>query len=144
MSTIAVSGFFDKLLDSGISYYIDNTYAIVALVLTIISELLIFFIIILRRVPKNEIRLWIIFIIGLNCLSNPAAQLLYSTNYFNFGLTINFMFTEFIVIIVEALLIYVVMLPVFSRALLYSMLLNGSSILIGELLCALQLIPWCS
>ncbi len=143
MSMIAIGGLFDNMVDGLVNYYIENGNAILALLLTIVSELLIFFIIIIRRIPKNEIKLWVIFIIGLNCLTNPPAQLFYSTNVLNLGLTANFILTETLVIIVEALLIYMVMLRVFSGAFFYSILLNGSSILIGELLCVMRITPWC-
>lgn len=124
-----------------ISYLISNTNIVIALLITILSELLVFLIFIRRFVPKKEVGLWLIFIIGLNCLSNPLAQMVYRVLPLYTGYS--WFLTEAFVILLEALLINKVMLKSFEVALFYSTLLNGTSILIGEILCLLRLLPWC-
>ncbi|WP_156413038.1 hypothetical protein [Legionella rubrilucens] len=123
----------------------DSINMTTTLLVTVLCELAAFLLIIKRFVPKKEFWLWIAFIIGLNCVTNPLAQIAF--NYLEqttHAPTLSWIMTEAAVILVEALLIRIAMLKPLKSGLGYSLILNGSSIIIGELLCWLKLLPACA
>ncbi|KTC78030.1 hypothetical protein [Legionella brunensis] len=115
----------------------------ITLGITLFAELLAFLLLIIRKIPKNHIINWIFFIIGLNLLTNPLAQMFYSSLKILNIPGLDWLITEILVILGEAVLIYGIMRQSFQRALLYSMLLNVTSILVGALLCWSNILPWC-
>lgn len=130
-------------ISSRITYLTENTDTLITLGITIFAELLAFTLFIIRKIPKNHIISWVFFIIGLNLLTNPLAQMVYSSLKSLNIAGLAWLITEILVILGEALLIFGIMRQSFQRALLYSMLLNITSILAGALLCWLNLLPWC-
>jgi hypothetical protein len=108
-----------------------------ALALTIVLELFAFLIFIKSRVPKDRWRLWVLFIIGVNFFTNPLAHLIYYYLATQITAGLSWIITEFFVILIEAILIKLLMKVHFIRALIFSVVLNGTSILLGEL------ILWC-
>ncbi|QRN03068.1 hypothetical protein GH742_03870 [Legionella sp. MW5194] len=115
------------------------------LLVTILCELAAFLLIIKRLVPQKEFWLWMAFIIGLNCVTNPLAQIAFHhLEQATHAPNLSWVVTEAVVILVEALLIRIAMLKPLKSGLGYSLILNGSSIIIGELLCWLKLLPACA
>ncbi|KTD23390.1 Uncharacterised protein [Legionella lansingensis] len=128
---------------SRIGYLSQNMDTVLTLGLTILAEWLAFFIFIKKNVPQRHVLGWILFIVGINCLTNPLAQMIYSSlKTLNFR-PLDWLLTEILVILGEAFLIYEIMAQTFRRGLFYSMLLNITSILVGAILCWLNLLPWC-
>lgn len=105
-----------------------------ALTFTILLELLAYWLFIKKGIPENERFLWVVFIIGLNLFTNPLANMAYSFLSSQMLLAVSWILTELFVILIEALFIRVIMLVKSSKALFYSLVLNGTSILLGELL----------
>ncbi|CEK10985.1 membrane protein of unknown function [Legionella hackeliae] len=95
-----------------------------------------------KGLPKEHSTNWVWFIIGMNLITVPLAQIFYSHIPIN-PLAIDWYLTEILVILTEALLMYGIMRATFKNALFYSILLNMSSILGGAILCWLNLLPWC-
>jgi hypothetical protein len=105
-----------------------------ALTLTILFELLAYWLFIKKSIPKDERLLWGVFIIGLNLFTNPLANMAYAFLSTQILLGASWIITELLVILIEALLIRMIMLVKGRKALFYSLVLNGTSILLGELL----------
>lgn|GEM_PF-6604900 len=107
---------------------------VMAVGLTVIFELLAFVLFIKRKVPKAERKLWVACIIGLNLFTNPLAQVVYYNLAHLMTDLWGWLSTEFIVIITEALLIHWVMQVRVKSSFVYSVILNSTSILLGELI----------
>lgn len=123
----------------------DSINMATTLLVTILCELGAFLLIIKRWVPRQEFWLWMAFIIGLNCVTNPLAQIAFSyLERTTYAPQVSWIITELAVMLGEALLIRIAMLKPLKSALGYSLILNGSSIIIGELLCWLKLLPVCA
>jgi|SRR5580704_10701964 hypothetical protein len=105
---------------------------IMALLLTISLELLAYWLFIKNRVPEKERWVWVLFIIGLNLFTNPIAHFFYYflKSYILSGFS--WIITELWVVIIEALLIYLVMRVSIKNSIIYSLILNGMSIVLGE------------
>lgn len=105
---------------------------IMALSLTVLLELLAFYLFIKRRIPKERHLSWVIFIVGLNLFTNPLAHFIYYFLSTHILVGFSWIITELIVVLMEAALINLVMLITLRRALIYSLILNGTSIVLGE------------
>lgn len=105
---------------------------IMALVLTILLELLAYWLFIKRKIPENERWVWVLFIIGLNLFTNPIAHFCYYFlgSYILVGFS--WIITESLVVVMEALLINLVMRATLKNSIIYSLILNGVSIVLGE------------
>ncbi|WED44039.1 hypothetical protein [Legionella cardiaca] len=128
---------------SRINYLSENINTFITLGITILAELFAFFVFIKRFVPKNYTMSWILFIVGINFLTNPLAQLFYSSLKLSNLAGLYWLLTEILVVLVEASLIYALMRQSLQKSLLYSFLLNITSIIVGAILCWLSLLPWC-
>lgn len=130
---------------SGGIHHLTNYFdVIISLGITIFSEILIFLLLLRRYVVNKEVLIWVIFIIGLNFFTNPLAQMLYSLPAVQEMGRYGWFLTEALVILVEAIIINQVMLQPFQMAFIYSWALNGSSIILGDILCLFNILPWCS
>ena len=105
---------------------------IMALSLTILLELLAFWFFIKGKIPKEDHLSWIIFIIGLNLFTNPLAHFIYYSLSTQILTGFSWIITESLVLLMEAILINLVMLVAIRKALIYSLILNGTSIVLGE------------
>lgn len=105
---------------------------IMALSLTILLELLAFWFFVKSKIPKEDHLSWVIFIVGLNLFTNPLAHFIYSFLSTKILVGFSWIITEFLVVLVEAILINLVMLVAIRKALIYSLILNGTSIVLGE------------
>ncbi len=105
---------------------------IMALSLTILLELLAFWFFIKSKLPKEKHLSWVVFIIGLNLFTNPLAHFIYYFLSTHMLVGFSWIITELLVILMEAILINLVMLITIKRALIYSLILNGTSIVLGE------------
>jgi hypothetical protein len=105
---------------------------IMALSLTILLELLAFWFFIKSKIPKEDHLSWIIFIIGLNLFTNPLAHFIYYSLSTQILTGFSWIITESLVVLMEAILINLVMLVAIRKALIYSLILNGTSIVLGE------------
>ncbi|CEG57068.1 hypothetical protein [Legionella fallonii] len=105
---------------------------VMALLLTISLELLAYCFFIKRKIPKKERWVWVVFIIGLNLFTNPMAHFFYYflSSYILSGFS--WIITEFLVLLIEALLIHLVMRVTIKNSIIYSLILNGTSIVLGE------------
>jgi hypothetical protein len=105
---------------------------IMALSLTILLELLAFWFFIKSKIPKEDHLSWIIFIIGLNLFTNPLAHFIYYSLSTQILTGFSWIITESLVVLMEAILINLVMLVAIRKALIYSLILNGTSIVLGD------------
>ncbi|MCL9689140.1 hypothetical protein MJ258_16590 [Legionella sp. EUR-108] len=105
---------------------------IMALSLTIILELLAFWFFVKSKIPKEEHLPWVVFIIGLNLCTNPLAHFIYYFLSSQILVGFSWIITELLVVLMEASLINLVMLIPIRKALIYSLILNGTSIVLGE------------
>ena len=105
-----------------------------ALVMTIISELLAYLIFLKKRTPTIQSSQWVLLIIGMNCITNPLVQLVCYGNYWFSSALIRYIAVELCVMMAEGALLNVVLSMSMKRALMYSIILNMTSIVTGELL----------
>lgn len=110
-----------------------NTRMITVLLLTIVCELLAFWLFIKSQIPKNMIGAWMVFIIGLNLLTNPLANGLYNYIAVQTNQVISWGLVELLVVTVEAIVIKVIMTVSTRRSFRYSFVLNGTSITLGAI-----------
>ncbi len=103
-----------------------------ALILTILLELLAYWLFIKRKIPENERWVWVLFIIGLNLFTNPIAHFFYYFLGTYILVGFSWIITESLVVLTEALLINLVMRETLKNSIIYSLILNGVSIVLGE------------
>lgn len=110
------------------------TRMIIALSLTILLELLAFWLFIKSHIPENNRRLWVVFIIGLNLFTNPLAHFFYFYLSDQIVTGLSWIISETLVIVIEAILIKFIMRESLKKAIIYSLILNSTSIILGEII----------